>query len=354
MAVHKAALFYEVGGPFKIGEVATPPVPPYGVLVRTRSVGVCHSDLHLWRGDFAALGMPKRLPWVVGHEIVGVVVERGPYVPEEVREGVPVLVYAWQPADEVDENVLEGYTQLAARRRRYAFDVEGGLQEYVVVPHYKYVIPLVGFEDVESAAPLGCAGLTSYNAVNKVRKFVKPGDFVLVVGLGGLGLYAIQWAKLMLPEANVIAVDVREEALDFASRLVPSITYIKASDAAQELSRLVGDRGLKAVLDFVSTSSTVRLYSGMLSTRGVYNLVGLMDREVAVPIQFLIRREASIVTTFTGSLADQIDVVRLARLKKIDYVSVVTKKYRFEEGDVNRAFNDLKEGRTVGRSVIVF
>ena len=226
---HKAILFYEIGGPFKMGEVITPPVPPYGVLVKVKSVGVCHSDLHLWQGDYISIGLPRKLPWIVGHEIVGIVTQKGSLVPDSLKEGTPVLVYAWQPAEE-DENVIEGYTQLATKRHRYAFDVEGGLQEYVVVPHYKYIIPLEGFEDIESAAPLGCAGLTTYNAVNKIRKYVKPDDFVLIIGLGGLGLYAIQWAKLLLQEANIIGIDIKEEAIDFASKLVPGITYIKASN----------------------------------------------------------------------------------------------------------------------------
>lgn len=75
---HKAAFFYEIAGPFKIDEVPTPEeVPPYGLLVKTRSVGICHSDLHLWQGDYKSIGLPKSLPWIVGHEIVGTIAKKG-------------------------------------------------------------------------------------------------------------------------------------------------------------------------------------------------------------------------------------------------------------------------------------
>ncbi|RFA93919.1 hypothetical protein CGL51_11930 [Pyrobaculum aerophilum] len=354
--IHKAAFFYEIAGPFKIDEVPTSEeVPPYGLLVKTRSVGICHSDLHLWQGDYKSIGLPKSLPWIVGHEIVGTIAKKGSLVPESLREGTPVLVYAWQPADENDEIVAEGYTQLASRRRRYAFDIEGGLQEYIVVPHYKYVIPLEGFEEIESIAPLGCAGLTTYNAVKKIRKYIRPDDYILIVGLGGLGIYAVQWAKVLLPEANIIAVDIREEALQFASKIVRDVVYTKVNaNTIEIINKITKGRGVRAVIDLVSNNNTVPIYSKILATKGVYNLVGLMGHEVTIPTQILIRKEIALITTYTGSLADQINVIKLAKSNKINYKEIISERFKFTEEDVNKAFNKLKEGKILGRGIIVF
>ncbi len=349
---HRACLLKEFSKPLVIEEVQTPTLKPYEVLIKVLAAGVCHSDLHLWLGDFVPQGLPKKLPIVLSHEVVGEVVDVGEGVPSNFRRGVKVLVYPWQYVEE-DQLTIKGFTQLARKRLRLGIDVDGGLQEYLI-SNYKFLVSIEGIEDIPALAPLGCAALTTYRAVKKARTFVEPDDYVVLIGLGGLGSYAAQWIKLLIPYSRLVGVDVRDEAIEFVSKITNVDVVVNASkeDPTKVLNELTSGLGVKAVIDLVGSPETVSKYINVVDTLGVYVLVGHMGRvEVPIPRPRIIRNEITITGSYTGSLADQYEVISLVRRGLLKYREVVTKRYRFEE--VNEAFNTLKEGKVVGRQVVL-
>lgn len=351
---HRAALLREFGKPLSIEYVDTPIPSDYGVLLKVISAGICHSDIHIWAGDYRPVGIPKSLPWILSHEVVGIVVGKGDKVPESIRIGSKMLVYAWQFAEE-DKYTLSGYTQLAKKRARLTVDVlNGGLQEYIYVQHYRFTLSIDDLDDPQAAAPLACAGLTTYNAVKKVRQYVDPDDYVLVVGLGGLGSYAVQWVRRLIPYVNLIAADVRDEAIEFASKLVKIDTVINPAkeDPVKALSEITRGEGVKAVLDIVGSSQTINTYIKTVTRLGVYVIIGLMGYEASIPVHHIVRNEVKILGNYTGSLREQLEVLELARRGIINYRDVISKRYRFEE--VNEAIRAVADNKHLGRVIVLF
>jgi len=349
---HRAALLKDFGMPLAIEEVPTPEPTGDGVLVRVIAAGICHSDIHAWRGDYRPAGLPRKMPIVLSHEIVGKVVMGGEGVPGNLI-GRTVLIYPWQYEEE-DELTLAGLTQLARKRHRLGLDVDGGLQEYILVKSYRFLVDVEGMADTPALAPLACAGLTTYRAVKRLLGHVGPGDYVAVVGLGGLGSYAVQWVRTLMPYVGLIGVDVRDQAIEFASKLARLDHTLNASkaDPAGEIARITGGKGVKAVIDLVGSPRTVATYVNVLDTRGIYLIVGLMGEEnITVPRPRIIRNELTITGNYVGTLAEQHEVVSLARSGKVDYRSVVTARFGLDE--VNQAFKALDEGKVLGRVVVV-
>ncbi|PWV36845.1 MAG: hypothetical protein DJ555_05140 [Desulfurococcaceae archaeon] len=351
---HRAALIRDFGKPLTIEEVPTPAPKDAEVLVKVISAGICHSDIHLWAGDYRPVGVPKTLPWILSHEITGVVVAKGDKVPETIKVGDRVLVYPWGFAEE-DERTLSGYTQLARKRARLSIDIPGGLQEYLLVQHYRYIVNIDGLEDPQAVAPLACAGLTTYNAVKKIKPYVGPDEHVLVVGLGGLGTYAVQWIRALLPHANLLVADIRDEAIEFVSKLVKidaAVNPVK-EDPVKTITEITKGEGVKAVIDLVGLSQTIGTYLKTLTTLGVYAMVGLMSYEASIPVPHVIRNEIKIFGVYTGSLGDQHEVIKHARKGSINYVKAISKRFRFEEKEVNEAIKSVAEAKHLGRVIVV-
>ncbi|MEM3463828.1 MAG: zinc-binding dehydrogenase [Candidatus Bathyarchaeia archaeon] len=351
---HKAAVLREFGKNLSIEEVPTQLPTNAGVLVKTAGAGLCHTDIPMWKGEWSQMGMPPKTPFILSHEATGVVVARGQDVPDEWKEGDKALVYPFQWEGE-DEYVIRGLTNLANKGVHMGIVKDGGLQEYLYVPHYKFLVKAEGIEDLAAASPLGCAGTTSYRAVKTALGYVEPGDYVAVVGLGGLGSYAVQWVKGLMPYVNLVGIDVRDEAIEFASKLVKMDLAVNASktDIGKALSEVTKGKGTKVVIDFVGTHRTVGTYINMLAKRGAYILVGLMGTEaVAIHMAPHVMSERTLKGSFTGTLAEANEVIELARKGIINYRGVVTRRYTLDE--VNEALKELAEGKILGREIIVF
>lgn len=145
-------------------EVSTPYPSGEQVLIKVLSAGICHSDVLRWKGE-----MPCPDEWRAGagtHEIVGSVAAMGERVPNSLKEGLKVLVYPLGLYSRDDEFTRKGLTHHAKTVARV-----GGMQEYVLLPHYRCLVSIEGLEDFHAAAPLGCAALTAYGAVKKVRHY---------------------------------------------------------------------------------------------------------------------------------------------------------------------------------------
>lgn len=349
---HKAAVLKEFGKNLSIEHVPTAPPSSEGVLIKTVGAGLCHTDVSIWKGEWRSRGIPPQTPFILSHEVSGVIVALGSKVPNDFKEGDKVLVYPFQWEGE-DEYTIRGLTNLANKKMHLGIVKNGGLQEYLNVPHYKFLIKANDIEDLPAASTLCCAGITSYRAVKTAMAFISPGDYIAVVGLGGLGSYAVQWIKTLMPFVNLVGIDIRDEAIDFASKLAEiNLTINLTKDSEKVIYESTKGKGFKVIIDFVGTHQTIETYINMLAKGGVYIIVGLMGLEAKIPLTAHVESERMLKGSFIGTLAEANEVVELARNGTINYKNIVSRKYALE--DVNEALQALDKGEIMGRAVIVF
>lgn len=319
------------------------PVPePVGdqVLVRVAGAGVCHSDLHVLDGLLAEF---LRLPVTMGHEIAGWIEAPGPDV-GDLRVGQPVAVMVGWGCGSCRWCVA-GYEQLCPSGQEAGSTVDGGFAEFVLVPHRRHVVELGSLDPVH-ATPLGCAALSAHAAVKRVRPFLSGASTVVVIGVGGLGQYAVQLART-LTGARVVAVDVRPDRLVMARELGADHAVAAGAEAAGEIVALTGGRGADAVIDLVGSDESLGLAGRTVGRRGIVALLGLAGG--SLPFGFYaLAPEASLTTVHAGTLADLHEVVALAQAGRI---TGRVRTYPLEA--VNDALDDLRAGRIEGRAAIV-
>ena len=356
--VMRAAVLKEYLSPPVVEEVPAPRVEgPHEAVVRIVGSGVCHTDVHVWRGEAEAV-LDIQLPLILGHEPSGVVEEAGEAVPEWLKPGTPVLVCASGFCGVEDEYTLSGRHQLCSKPEWPGLSRrQGAFAEFLHVPHYKYLIPAEGVEDLAAASLLTDAGLTAYNAVKKAAASVRPGDYVAVVGLGGVGLFALQLARRVLA-ARVIGVDISEEKLEFAAKTVglggeDLLVDASKEDAEAAIMGQTGGRGVRAVLDFVGVEQTLEKYLPLLDKTGVYVIVGLGSPfGPQIPSLDLILGERSVLGVLWGSCSDLAELAMLAKAGMVDYKSIVTRRIGLEE--VGEAIERLDRGEVLGRQIVEF
>ncbi|MEM1643097.1 MAG: zinc-binding dehydrogenase [Desulfurococcaceae archaeon] len=337
----------------EIGEIEVPEPAGEAVVVKVAGAGICHSDLHLLKGELP--GFPTPLPIVLGHENSGYVHAIGEKV-SSTWLNKPVLVFGgWY--EEEDEFTLVGDQQLADKATWPGIlKYHGGYAEYMYVPSYKFLIPAEGIEDLEAAAILTDAGLTPYRAVKKLRGLVNPDDYIVVVGLGGLGIFGLQYVKILL-NARVIGIDISDEKLELVSKLIKlenTDVLINASKAnvVEEIKKIAGVKGVKAVVDFVGSEKVIATYIDLLSKRGHYVVVGLHSPlGPAIPVHNMVMKEISIIGSLWGNIRELHEVVEFARRSLIKYRELV-EKIKLE--DVYKAFERLEKHQVLGRQVITF
>jgi alcohol dehydrogenase, propanol-preferring len=341
----KAAVLHAVGEPLRVEEVPTPHPGPGQVLVKIAAAGVCHSDLHLRDGSVP----PFRLPLIMGHENAGWVAALGPGAVEPgtagVAEGDPVVVYGGWGCGHC-RFCLGGQEQLCDTMRWSGLAPDGGYAEYLLVPAARHLLP-AGSLDLVRAAGLTDAGLTPYRAVKKALPHLLAGTTAVVIGVGGLGQYGIQYLKL-LTSATVIAVETaaakRQLALSLGADHAIDGSAVGALEQIRELS---GGEGPAAVIDFVGVDATMRLGLTALARQGLFVLVGLAGG--TVPVGFFTQAtEAAVTTSNWGSRNDLAEVLALAQEGKL---TATTESHRLD--DINDVLKRLEHGLVEGRAVVV-
>ncbi len=252
----KAAVVHELGKPLTIEEVPVPE-PGHGqILVKIAAAGVCHTDLHAVEGDWPVKPKP---PFIPGHEGVGHVFAAGAGV-KQVKEGDRVGVPWLYTACGHCRHCLGGWETLCTEQQNTGYSVNGGFAEYVLADP-DYVGHLPSNVDFAEIAPVLCAGVTVYKGL-KVTD-TKPGDWVVISGIGGLGHMAVQYAKAM--GLNVVAVDVDDAKLDLARRLGASLTVNAAnSDPVAFVKKEIG--GAQGVLVTAVSPKAFEQAIGMVGT----------------------------------------------------------------------------------------
>jgi D-arabinose 1-dehydrogenase-like Zn-dependent alcohol dehydrogenase len=340
------------GRPLEAVERPTPLPTGTEVLVRVAAAGLCHTDLHIWEGHYD-MGGGKRLrladrgivpPLTLSHEICGEVVASGEQA-EDIERGERVLVHPWIGCGECAA-CKRGEENICVKPQTLGVVRPGGFAEYVVVPHPRYLIDIDGLDPAE-AAPLACAGVTTYSALQKLGDRIHQGP-VVVVGAGGLGLMAISALKA-LGGVGAVVVDIDPQKRE-AARAAGALAAIdaKAADAAQQIIGAT-EGGARAVLDLVGATATVSLALAA-SARGAHIVIcGLMGGEITLPLPTLPLRPITLQGSYVGSLRELRELVSLARRARMTTIPVS----RRPMAEINEAVQDLVEGRVVGRTILV-
>src|SRR5215216_49092 len=231
----KAAIIREYKEPLRIEEAEIPTPGPDEVLIKVEACGVCHSDLHIAEGDWTQLLRIIKKPLILGHEIVGRIVERGEAaVNHEIGDRVGVAWTHWTCGQ--CELCLEGHENLCQSQMITGATVDGGYAEFIKAKA-SHSLKVPESLTSEEAAPLFCAGVTVYRAVKNAG--IEPGQRVAVFGIGGLGHIAVQIAKSFGGE--VIAVDIHDDKLELATSLGATTTInVSKEDAAKRIRKMGG------------------------------------------------------------------------------------------------------------------
>ena len=346
----KSAQIIEPNKPLEINETELPKPNGNQVIVKVKSTGVCHSDLHLWEGGYdTGDGFMKvtdrgvKFPVTPGHEVVGSVEEIGDSV-QGVNIGDLVLVYPWIGCGECT-TCEKGDTNLCESPKSLGVFQDGGYAEYVLVPDAKFLAKIDNL-DPDAAASLACSGLTAFTAVKKA--LTNSPENILIVGAGGLGLMGVQIANA-LTKANIICADLDDEKLESAKKLgATHIINTKESDAVKKIMSICNEKGVDSIIDFVNAPPTVKMDLSLIRKRGNIILVGLFGGSVELSLVSVPLKAITIQGAYTGNYNDMLELIKLAQRGVIN--PIVSKHYKLD--DANTALDDLKNRKIIGRAVI--
>ncbi|MGH9968382.1 MAG: NAD(P)-dependent alcohol dehydrogenase [Pyrinomonadaceae bacterium] len=327
-------------------EVPDPHAGPGQVVVKVGGSGLCHTDFivisrdrNYWKNE------PP--PFTLGHEIAGWVEELGAGV-KGFQHGDAVAVNpSWASCGRChmcrsgEENFC--LYQKAIRAPGVGYD--GGHASHVLVPEARFLVPIGDLNPIE-AAPLTDAGLTTYTAIKSALPEIYPGSTTVVIGIGGLGLYAVQFLR-QLTGARVVAVDSSEARLKLAREYGADDVVTSGPDAADQIRDLTGGIGAAFVLDCVGVNATLATGVAALAWRGRLTMVGAGGG--SIPFDFFKEAPgAQLVTSLNGggvALKAVVDMAALGRIKSL------VDRYPFSA--VKQAYADFEHGRLVGRAVVV-
>jgi alcohol dehydrogenase, propanol-preferring len=336
----KAAIVRDFGDPLRVEEAPKPEPGPGEVLVRVEAAGLCHTDIHAAHGDWP---VKPKLPLIPGHEGVGIVEAVGPGVMRNIEEGervaIPWLGYACGAC----EYCASGWETLCESQLNTGYLMDGSYAEYVKA-HARYVGKVPEGVSPFEAAPLTCAGVTTYKAVK--LSGAQPSELVAVFGVGGLGHLALQYAKVA--GAAVVAVDLIDEKLDLARELgADYVVNARETDATEEIQKLGGaDAG---VVTAASPKAFEQAFDS-LKRGGRLVLVGLpAENRMQLPIFETVLKGISVIGSIVGTRADLKEVFDLHADGR---TKVVFEKRRLE--NVNECFEEVEKGEVDARLVFDF
>ncbi len=331
----------------ELRDVAEPDPGPGQVLVRVGGAGACHSDLHLLH-DFEPGLLPFEPPFTLGHENAGWVHALGAGV-TSLEIGQPVAVYGPTGCGRCRRCQLgmENYCERPAEASSMApgLGSDGGMAPLLLVGSARHLVPLTSLSPAQ-AAPITDAGLTPYHAVKRSLGLLVPGSTAVVIGVGGLGHLAVQILSAICP-ATVIAVDTREEALALATDAGAAHAVLAGDGAAGEIAVFTGGRGADVVLDFVGSDASIALAVASSRTLGVITVVGIAGGTFPFGF-FTLPYEASISTTYWGSIPELVEVLALAER---GLITAEIEEVPLEQAA--DAYVRLAAGEVTGRIVVV-
>ncbi|MGA7294624.1 MAG: zinc-dependent alcohol dehydrogenase [Terriglobales bacterium] len=332
----KAAVLHEFTTSLSLEDVPRPDTAADEVLIEVEVCGVCHSDLHVADGDWVQLRSIVKKPVILGHEIVGRVVERGSAVTDihiGERVGVPWVQWTCGQCD----FCREGNENLCARQRITGVMVDGGYAEYAKAPA-SHVVRIPDALASEQAAPLLCAGVTVHRALKQAR--IRAGQRLAVFGVGGLGHIAIQIGRAV--GAEVTAVDISDEKLALAQSLgAVRMLNANATDVAKELRRSGGVH--VALVTSASKSAYDTAFYGVRPT-GTLLVVGLPAKDISFPPVLMAAGEIQIKASAVGTRKDLAEVLAMGAAGTV-HCQVATRPLT----EVQEVLGQLSRGEVSGR-----
>ncbi|MFN4165014.1 MAG: alcohol dehydrogenase AdhP [Ferrovibrio sp.] len=334
----KAAVVREFGKPLSIEQMPVPKPGPGEVLVKIKASGVCHTDLHAADGDWP---VKPKLPFIPGHEGAGIVAALGPGV-TGLKEGDAVGVAWLHDACGHCEHCITGWETLCEAQHNSGYGVDGSFAEYAV-GHADYVGRLPNNPDFAALAPILCAGVTTYKGIKETD--TRPGEWIAISGLGGLGHVAVQYAKAM--GLHVVALDVTDEKLALARSLGADATVnARAADAVAQVVKITGGGAHGVLVTAVSPVAFAQSLN-LVRRKGTISLVGLPPGDFPTPIFDVVLKRITLRGSIVGGRKDLAEALAFAAEGK---VKAHIHRKRLE--DINTIFADLKAGRVDGRIVL--
>lgn len=335
----RAAVLSRHGAPLEVMNVPRSVAGPGEILIRLQACGVCHSDVHIWRGDVQAPETPS--PFVLGHEGVGVVEALGDGVSGWSvgdHAGVPWLHDTCCHCDECSD----GQESFCQHQRAHGLNVPGAFAEYVVADA-RFAVSLPDGLDPIATAPVMCAGVTAYGAIR--RALLQKGERAIVFGCGGLGLYAVQIAARL--GIDVLAVDRDPAKLELANHY--GAAQIEVADSGLP-ARLAGSAAkYHACINFAPTTATWEAMVAGIRPRGRIIAAALVSQPVPLIQEWLTATGVIITGTSVGTRKEMREVVALHAERPLENAIDII---RLE--DVSEALVALEQGRAKGRYVISF
>ncbi|TDW03747.1 propanol-preferring alcohol dehydrogenase [Bacillus badius] len=333
----KAAVVNEFKQDLEVKDVSKPKPGPGEALVKIEACGVCHTDLHAAHGDWP---VKPKLPLIPGHEGVGVVEEVGEGVTSLKvgdRVGIPWLYSACGEC----EYCLQGQETLCPNQENGGYSVDGGYAEYCLAAA-DYVAKIPDALSSVEAAPILCAGVTTYKAL-KVSG-AKPGDWVAIYGIGGLGHIALQYAKAM--GFNVVAVDISDDKLELAKKLGAdeAVNGMK-ENPVEAIQNRVG--GVQAAVSVAVTKKAFEQAYQSVKRGGTLVVVGLPNDELPIPIFDTVLNGVTVKGSIVGTRLDMKEALDFAARGKV--------KAQIETApldEINEVFEKMVQGKINGRIVL--
>ena len=333
---YRAAVVHGFDEPLVVEDVPRLALEPGQIRVKVEASGLCHTDIHAAHGDWPVKPTP---PFVPGHEGVGIVEALGPGVTEVAlgdRVAMPWLGYACGTCD----YCVSGWETLCLEQKNMGYSIDGGFAEYATA-YARYVVQVPDGVDPLDAAPLTCAGVTTYKAVKVAG--TRSSDLVAVFGVGGLGHLAIQYAQIA--GGRVVAVDLLDDKLELARELGADFTVNAAEEDPVAAIQTLGGAD-EAIALAVSPKAFEQAYAS-LRRGGTLVFVALpADNEVTLPIFETVLNGITIVGSIVGTRKDLREVFELHAAGK---TKVIRETRSLDE--VNEAIADVEAGRVAARIV---
>jgi len=334
----QAAVVRAFGKPLEIEEIPVPEPGAGEVLVKIMNSGVCHTDLHAAEGDWP---VKPKLPFVPGHEGIGIVSALGAGV-RGVKEGDAVGLAWLHDACGRCEHCTGGWETLCESQHNTGYNVNGTFAEYAI-GNAAFLARLPANADFAQLAPILCAGVTTYKGIKETE--ARPGEWLAVSGVGGLGHVAIQYGKVM--GLRVIALDVSSDKLALARMVGAELTCnANDPDAIQQVLRATGG-GAHGVL--ITAPSTRAFNQGIALARrhGTISLVGLPPGNFPMPIFDVVLKRLTIRGSIVGTRKDLDEALEFAIDRR-----VIAQVHERPLAAINDVFEGLRGGTVEGRCVL--
>ncbi len=333
-----------------VEEVEQPRPAKGEVLLRVLAAGVCRTDLHIRHDP----GQMTPAGTTLGHEIAGEVAALGEGVSNWSLGDRAVVHPCWAchncPACRAGrENACQGNGSREVPPPTPGVSVNGGMATFAVVPASSLIA--IGNLDPAFAAVLADAGLAPYHSVRLIRDALTPGTTAVVIGLGGLGQFAVQMLRIMTP-TKIVALDISDEALALARPVADAVFRADGAGVAGDVLAITGGRGAEVVIDLVGTDQSLRLSASIVAPYGAIQAIGLsagsVPFETGIVSSIGLPWGATFMKPYSGSYRDLAEVIALAQEGRL-----TASIQRFPLNDASLAFDLLESGKVSGRAVLI-